>query len=89
MPKGGLRVGSGRKKGGIGRKTIEIANKAVESGITPLEVMIETMRELYNAGDKKAACLIAKDAAPFIHSRLSSIVAENKNSGEMIITWQK
>lgn len=42
--RGGSRTGAGRKPGSATKKTREIANKAAEMGITPLEVMLENMR---------------------------------------------
>ena len=49
---------------------------AAESGITPREVMLGAMRELWEVGTpeaKREAAEIAKDAAPYIHPRLASI----------------
>ena len=71
--KGGARPGAGRPKGAASRKTREIANKAMAEGITPLEVMLEAMREQYEAGNKIAAAQLAKDAAPYIHPRLQQV----------------
>jgi hypothetical protein len=82
--RGGRRPGAGRKPGSVNKKTREIAERAVSEGITPLEVQLQTMRALWaeaNNGNtldlEKAteACAIAKDAAPYIHPRLSSIEA--------------
>jgi hypothetical protein len=82
--RGGRRPGAGRKPGSATKKTREIAEQAVAEGITPLEVQLQTMRALWaeatkgNALDlEKAteACAIAKDAAPYIHPRLSSVEA--------------
>lgn len=73
MPKGGARPGAGRKPGSANKKTRAIADKAAAEGITPLEVMLETMRNLYQAGDFVAASGVAKDAAPYMHPRLSQI----------------
>jgi hypothetical protein len=44
---GGKRVGAGRKPGSLTTKTREIASKAAEEGITPLEVMLQNMRHFY------------------------------------------
>lgn len=52
MPRGGPRTGAGRKPGAVTKRTREIAEKAVEQGITPLEVMLGTMRELWNKAEK-------------------------------------
>lgn len=70
---GGKRAGAGRPKGSASKKTREIADAAAKAGITPLEVILEAMRELYSSGDKVAAAAIAKDAAPYVHPRLSSV----------------
>ena len=74
--RGGRRRGAGRPLGSKNRRTAEIARAAAESGITPIEVMLGTMRELWAQGTpeaKREAADIAKDAAPYIHPRLASI----------------
>lgn len=43
--RGGARKGAGRKPGSTTKKTREIADRAAEEGITPLEVMLKAMRE--------------------------------------------
>ena len=64
----------------------KIANELAREGLTPLQVMIDTMRELCQqaanaptvAGrieKKLAACAVAKDAAPYLHPRLTSVAA--------------
>ncbi len=56
-------------------------------GITPLEVMLATMRALWDSAVGKdgkvadfekalAACGAAKDAAPYMHPRMQQIAAE-------------
>lgn len=44
MARGGYRQGAGRKEHSKTRKTAEIAHRAAEQGITPLEYMLEVMR---------------------------------------------
>lgn len=47
MPRGGLRVGSGRRPGALNKRTErakQIADRAAAEGKTPLEVMLENMR---------------------------------------------
>jgi hypothetical protein len=66
----------GRQKGTPNRRTVElarIADKAASKGITPLEVMLEAMRDLHTKGELVAASGIAKDAAPYMHPRLSQV----------------
>ena len=78
--RGGARRGSGRKPGAATTRTREIADKAAGDGITPLEVMLKAMRHHMAEFDKSKslealsnAALAAKDAAPYIHPRLSSV----------------
>ncbi len=71
--RGGKRKGAGRKPGSKTVRTSKVALEAAEKGITPLEVMLEAMRELYEKGDKVEAAKIAKDAAPYCHPRLNAI----------------
>jgi hypothetical protein len=74
--RGGRRLGAGRPPGSKNQRTVEIARAAVEAGITPLEVMLNAMRELWDEGtpeSKREAAAIAKDAAPYVHPRLSNI----------------
>jgi hypothetical protein len=76
MRRGGRRPGAGRPPGSKNQRTAEIARAAVEAGITPIEVMLNAMRELWDQGTpeaKREAATIAKDAAPYVHPRLSSI----------------
>lgn len=42
--RGGVRKNAGRKEGAATKKTREIADREVENGLTPLEVMLNTMR---------------------------------------------
>ena len=97
--RGGRRPGAGRKPGSANKQTREIAEKAMAEGITPLDVQLQTMRALWaeaNAGDTfdvdKAmqACGVAKDAAPYIHPRLSSIEAAlgGEGGGPLVIRWE-
>lgn len=73
---GGKRNGAGRKKGSATEKTREIANQAAAEGITPLQVMMEAMIEHRTAGRLDKAAAIAKDAAPYMHPRLSYVKSD-------------
>jgi hypothetical protein len=76
---GGRRAGAGRTLGAATKKTRAIADQAAADGnITPLEVMLHTMRTALLEGDLHLAVSIARDAAPYCHPRLSAItVKEN------------
>lgn len=75
----------GRPKGAHNRKTVAkrlMAARVAAEGVTPLEVMLTTMRDLWRdaqeAGpdgrDKQiAAVAIAEKVAPYLHPKLSAI----------------
>jgi hypothetical protein len=70
---GGARLGAGRKPGSLNSKTRAIAEKCADLGATPLEVMVEAYLKLRDEGRLEDAAKIAKDAAPYMHPRLSNI----------------
>jgi hypothetical protein len=71
--RGGARPNAGRKVGSATARTREIADKAAEEGVTPLEYMLSVMRDEANPSDVRMDA--AKSAAPYIHPKLSSIEA--------------
>lgn len=74
MAHGGARKGAGRKPGIANTKTREIAEAALADGLTPLEFMLGVLRDEEKPfADRYAA---AKDSAPYIHPRLSSVEAK-------------
>ena len=84
MPRGGRREGAGRKPGSKLTKSQLIAAKVRDAGMSPLELQLTTMRELWrraylngemDVGLATQACQIAKDCAPFVHPRLASVEA--------------
>lgn len=90
MPRGGRRPNAGRKPGVPSKKTqarMALAEEALEGGVTPLEVMLERMRELRERGDEESkdkAANIAKDAAPYLHPRLSSVEQNTTLKGDTL-----
>jgi hypothetical protein len=78
---GGKRPGAGRPKAATSRKTREIAEKAAEEGITPLEVILEIMRKAHEAGDIEVALDAAGRAAPYVHPRLAAVQVSGKDGG--------
>jgi hypothetical protein len=81
MPRGGARPAAGRPKGTKNKRTVareQIKRLAEEGGVTPLECMLATMRDLLDQGDldsRLLACQLAKDAAPYVHPRLTATQA--------------
>lgn len=75
MAKGGARKGAGRKKGGITKATMyrqEMYARAAADGISPLDVMITTMRKAWAANNIPEAMQAAVHAAPYMHPRLQA-----------------
>lgn len=68
--KGGKRPGAGRKPGVPNKRTAEIQSAVEASGITPLEFMLDVMR---NGTDQAMRFEAAKAAAPYVHAKLSSV----------------
>lgn len=65
----------GRKTGTLNKRTVvmnQLREEALTAGITPLEVMLKTMRGFWKVGKKMEAADIAKDAAPYLHPRLAA-----------------
>lgn len=69
MARGGKRKGAGRKRGAVTKRSSATANKLVESGVLPLEVLVTSMREAWAAGETELACSLARDAAPYFHAK--------------------
>lgn len=74
--KGGKRAGAGRKKGVPNKRTAEIQAKVEASGLTPLDYMLEIMRD--EAGDKRDRLNAAVSAAPYVHARLAAVELSGK-----------
>ena len=80
MSRGGKRAGSGRKQGTANTRTREIADKAVAKGITPLEYMLEVLRDKTELPERRAWA--AGAAAPFIHSKMPVALVPAKPFGD-------
>lgn len=66
----------GRQKGSQNKRTRErtvLVTKALSEGISPLDVMLGAMRDAWQSGKKAEAATYARDAAPYLHPKLSSI----------------
>ena len=71
MPSGGYRIGAGRPKGSINLKSIELITNASNAGMTPMEYMLDVMRD--ENASKKERAWAAEKAAPYIHARPAPI----------------
>ena len=75
---GGKREGAGRKKGVPNKKTADMQERVAETGLTPLEVMLDIMRR---TTDERLQLTAAQAAAPYVHAKLSSIELSGKDGG--------
>ena len=50
-----------------------LADAALQTGITPLQVMLQAMRKHVDDNRWDEAAAIAKDAAPYVHAKLAAI----------------
>lgn len=83
MAHGGSRPGAGRKVGSLTTKTREIAEKAADGGLMPLEYMLQRLRD--ETLDSDARFEAAKQAAPYVHPKLSSIESKVDASVEAMV----
>lgn len=77
--RGGARKGAGRPAGAATKRTREIADRAAESGLTPLDYMLQVMRNECN--DMPVRLDAAKSAAPYIHAKLANVQVTGKDGG--------
>ena len=71
MARGGKREGAGRKPGSVTKRTREIADAAIESGLTPLEYMLSILRDEARSDSERFEA--AKNAAPYVHAKLAAV----------------
>lgn len=74
--KGGARAGAGRKTGSLTKRTRQIAEAVATQGITPLEVMMKVMHQLYEeAGNVSEQDLGNKELANEARIKLLNMAA--------------
>ena len=92
--RGGSRPGSGRVKGSKNKATLkraEVALLALDTGITPLEYMLDIMRAPIpdDVNTEVRTLLIgqrfeaAKAAAPYVHPRLAAVEHTGKDGSPL------
>ena len=70
MPRGGKRTGAGRPAGAITKRTREVAERALASGMSPLSVMLDNMRSAYHRAlelEKQLNDLPPEELEPRLH----------------------
>jgi hypothetical protein len=89
---GGKRIGAGRRPGSLNKVTVYREKQVAATGVTPIEVLLKTMRYHYAEAtgkmkdknhDRKevslnleAACRAAKACADYVHPKLASVVSK-------------
>lgn len=68
---GGVRAGAGRKPGSLNRRTVELLDRALSEGLSPVEFMLNMMRDKDAKPDDRAWA--AEKAAPYVHPRPAPI----------------
>lgn len=87
MARGGARPGSGRPRGAATKRTREIADRAAEEGVTPLEFLLNVMNDVDKEFNHRLDA--AKAAAPYVHAKLATIDVGNKDDKpfEQVFRW--
>lgn len=79
--RGGARKGAGRKLGTPNRKTVQAQNETERSGLTPLQFMLQIMRD--PAQEDARRLQAASMAAPYVHAKLSTVELSGKDGAPM------
>lgn len=69
----------GRPKGSQNKASIERQAAIAASGLTPLDFMLQIMRDENKPDGLRAS--MARDAAPYVHPRLAAIEHTGKGGG--------
>ena len=84
---GGARPGAGRKPGTPNRATAELQAAVAASGETPLDYMLQIMRDDTRGAERRDE--MAKAAAPYVHAKLAAVDAtlQANVDGSVTFTW--
>ncbi len=74
----------GRQKGTANKASIARQKAVADSGLTPLEYMLDVMRDTTVEGPRRDD--MAKAAAPYIHPKLSAVEHGGKDGGPIQVT---
>lgn len=93
VKRGGARPGAGRPKGMPNKRTRELQKAVEDSGITPLDFMLNVMRGKAPEGADAAEVIAweamrfeaAKAAAPYVHPKLAAVEVTGKDGGPVVI----
>jgi len=87
MGHGGARPGAGKPKGSVAKADAKAREKAAQSGVTPLEYLLQIMRdELQPQEDRMDA---AKAAAPYVHAKLANVSVAGDPANPIVHTVRR
>lgn len=83
MSRGGKREGAGRPSGAVTTRSREVAEQASKEGLTPLEFMLEVLRD--ENAKFESRCWAAEKAAPYVHAKLASVEHKGEGGGPLVL----
>jgi hypothetical protein len=84
MAHGGKRPGAGRKSGSPNKATQERQKAVAESGVTPLDYMLNVLQD--ETAAKEDRMWAAEKAAPYVHPKLAAMtLSGNPDGSEPVI----
>jgi hypothetical protein len=86
MSRGGPREGAGRPAGIANKASIARQAEVAASGITPLDYLLQIMRDETAERDERRDA--AKAAAPYVHPRLAAVEHSGKDGGDIGIVFK-
>lgn len=86
MARGGSRPGAGRKAGSPNKATQERQAEVAASGTTPLDYMLQVMRDETAEANRRDD--MAKAAAPYVHPKLAAVEHTGKDGGDIGIVFK-
>lgn len=86
MARGGAREGAGRPKGSGSAIQREAREQALTSGLTPLDYMLQILRDEGLAQDARFEA--AKAAAPYVHAKFASVEHSGEGGGAVQVIIQ-
>lgn len=75
----------GRQKGTPNKASAERVAEIAAAGITPLEYMLQVMRDPDAEPQRRDD--MGKAAAPYVHPKLAAVEHTGREGGPLVVTW--
>jgi hypothetical protein len=97
MTHGGKRAGAGRKVGTQTKRTRAIAEAVGATGVTPLEVLVNSMRIAWERSEQAGhegehfamAVTCAEKAAPYMHAKYAAVQHSGSVDGNLTVVIRR